>query len=97
MDGSAFLRTWQRTALAFAPVLVLLLFAGVLLGSLMSRAASTARVQDAYRRVIALHELETRIVNAETGQRGFIITGDSAYLGPFRDASAEIESLRYMA
>jgi len=32
-------------------------------------------------------ELNTAIINAETGQRGFLLTGDEEFLGPFETAS----------
>jgi CHASE3 domain sensor protein len=31
-----------------------------------------------------------RLQDAETGQRGFIITGDEAYLAPFKSAEGEL-------
>ncbi|GAX42757.1 multi-sensor hybrid histidine kinase [Tolypothrix sp. NIES-4075] len=38
-----------------------------------------------------LSELLSQIKNAETGQRGYIITGDSAYLQPYKTALAKID------
>ena len=33
------------------------------------------------------------VKDAETGQRGYIITGDTAYLGPYRQAHAQSRAL----
>jgi PAS domain S-box-containing protein len=48
--------------------------------------------------IARLARLESVVKDAETGQRGFIITGDDSYLQPFNDASAkmqaELEELR---
>lgn len=35
--------------------------------------------------------LLARVVDAETGERGFVITGDEAYLDPYRAAAGDIE------
>ncbi len=43
------------------------------------------------RREIA--ELLTQLINAETGQRGFVITGDDEYLEPYTSALVEIQKL----
>jgi signal transduction histidine kinase len=44
---------------------------------------ATARTQ--------LMSLSRRIVDAETGQRGYLLTGRREYLDPYRDASADID------
>jgi PAS domain S-box-containing protein len=40
--------------------------------------------------ITELEGLETSITEAETGQRGFLITGDEVYLEPYRRASAKL-------
>jgi PAS domain S-box-containing protein len=40
--------------------------------------------------ILAMDDLLITIQNAETGQRGYILTGDDAYLEPFRRAEAEL-------
>ena len=40
-----------------------------------------------------LDELETRLVDAETGQRGYLLTGDEAYLEPYRAAIKIIDEI----
>jgi PAS domain S-box-containing protein len=48
--------------------------------------------------IARLEQLESIVKDAETGQRGFIITGDESYLGPFNEASerlpGELEELQ---
>lgn len=45
-------------------------------------------------RAIALEAdaLMTALLNAETGQRGYLVTGEEAYLGPYRDADAPLSA-----
>ena len=47
--------------------------------------ASTA-VVETQRVASAIDRLRTHLLDAETGQRGFIITGDEVYLAPYRQA-----------
>lgn len=47
-------------------------------------------VEHTYRVLTVLETTTSRIVDAETGQRGFVITGDSAYLAPYARAVVEI-------
>jgi PAS domain S-box-containing protein len=42
------------------------------------------------RTMVALDDLFSTLQDAETGQRGFIITGDEKYLEPFRSAQARL-------
>jgi signal transduction histidine kinase len=39
----------------------------------------------------AVNEVLAQVVNAETGQRGFLLTGDPKYLQPYRDALPRFE------
>lgn len=38
-----------------------------------------------------LDQIATQMLNAETGQRGYVITGDPSYLEPYTDAVSEID------
>ncbi|MDX1626682.1 MAG: CHASE3 domain-containing protein, partial [Wenzhouxiangellaceae bacterium] len=59
-----------------------------------------SRVPHTLRVIEVKQELLTRLVDAETGQRGFLLTGDPEYLDPFRDAEGDawrlIASLRQL-
>jgi CHASE3 domain sensor protein len=41
-----------------------------------------------------LGRLVTELDNAETGQRGFVITGDEAYLAPYQTGIGAIDTLQ---
>jgi PAS domain S-box-containing protein len=60
----------------------------------------TVRVADAaaarrhsYEVRAALADTAARLVDAETGQRGFLLTGNESYLEPFRQAVGQVEQL----
>lgn len=48
------------------------------------------RVDHTYNVIIQMHKLEKHLLDAETGQRGFIITRDSAYLSPYFESNGKI-------
>jgi signal transduction histidine kinase len=85
--------TWRRRLAVFAPPIVVVLFVLVLFGSMEVRRESTARAQATSARITDLHQLRTRLVDAETGQRGYLITGDRRYLEPFYDAERDVHGL----
>ncbi|MEA5450691.1 response regulator [Leptolyngbya sp. CCNP1308] len=49
------------------------------------------REKQSYQILAYLNELETELINAETGQRGYLITGQSQYLEPYNSALTEID------
>lgn len=59
------------------------------------QAASEAanRVTHSYRVIGELSNLLSNIKDAETGERGFIITGDRMYLAPYRDAQGTLRGV----
>ncbi len=74
-------------------------------GTALLGVMATRRVADANRKTAASHEkiltiqqVMTAVADAETGQRGFLLTGDDKYLQPYHRAMAGIpprlESLR---
>src|SRR5687768_7513289 len=58
-------------------------------GQLATETAAAART---YEIIIDLRGLLARTVDAETGQRGFVITGDERYLEPYTLARASIDA-----
>lgn len=93
--------TEQKLALGVGAVFVLLLANGV-----VSYWATRALI-DANARVVQAHEVlaeleatVSTVKDAETGQRGYLITGEEIYLQPYRDALAgidrQIERLKQM-
>ena len=84
---------------------VFLVTAAVVVGSMLATFWFGNRVLELSAReqvrrdgIARLEQLESVLKNAETGQRGFIITGDESYLLPFNQATerlpADLEKLR---
>ena len=48
-------------------------------------------VSHSHQVLLELSQLELLVVDAETGQRGYLYTGDSKYLAPYQDANSKIE------
>jgi signal transduction histidine kinase len=69
-------------------VLVAMLFVG--LGNLRDVYGTSEAVARSYAVKAALEQLLATIVDAETGERGFVITGAETYLEPYSRARAEI-------
>jgi PAS domain S-box-containing protein len=83
----------------WATLLLLFLIGAALAYTNATRQAEADRLVDqTHQSMHDLDELLTLLVDAETGQRGFLITDDSAYLKPYREALDELatvqESLR---
>jgi CHASE3 domain sensor protein len=83
----------EKIALAFA--LVLAVFVTI---SFVSYHNTTRMIQN-YRLVshtqdvlVALDDAQSAIVDAETGQRGYILTGEESFLEPYTKAISEIDS-----
>lgn len=80
----------------------LLLAGGILLtlGVLIASETGNIRLSQGYRQVIqsqqaetAINELLAELVNAEAGQRGFLLTGKDEYLDPYNKAIPHIHAL----
>lgn len=76
------------TTLPFVAVIVLAAVLSFVYHELLRRQRDS--VEHTYRVITALEATSSRIVDAETGQRGYVITGDTAYLAPYRRALVEI-------
>ena len=86
---------WRRTAPGVASLALFALVAASLLAAMVLifstvRAERAERVQVAQTREVieVLGEIVTATLNAETGQRGYIITLDRRYLAPFQLGAA---------
>ncbi|PYR03260.1 MAG: hypothetical protein DMG00_26815 [Acidobacteria bacterium] len=71
-------------------VLLAMLFVG--LGNLHDVYGTTEAVAHTYAVKAALEQLLSKIVDAETGERGFMITGDGKYLEPYEPARMTIST-----
>jgi signal transduction histidine kinase/CheY-like chemotaxis protein len=81
------------------PALLLLAFAVVLLIGLLSYRGSTTfgrrtdQLEVTQRLVSGINALRSSVTDAETAQRGFVLTGEDRYLGPYRQARTDIPAL----
>ena len=86
------LSTRTRSIAGFLLALAIL---GEISWLLYSNAHQVERLRQSIRRnrevLDALQGLETNIQDAESGQRGYLITGDESYLVPYQRATSQIE------
>ena len=77
----------------FAVLLMLLIGNGLLTRrEVGTQIATEARLADSRRLLLELEKTESLLKDAETGQRGFLYTGDARYLVPYSQAKAEIDA-----
>ena len=55
-------------------------------------AVNSARVEHTYQVLGELDALRSSLKDAETGQRGYLITGEAAYLSPYQQALSDLSS-----
>lgn len=78
-------RIWQLAGLACIAVVVL----GVLLASGLERSRDADRwVEHTQTALKQLQSITTQLLDAETGQRGYLLTGQEEYLAPYNEAVA---------
>jgi signal transduction histidine kinase len=81
----------QRLALFFVPLLVAILVNGLLaLHSLDLLVASERVVSHTHAVQAQIHVVETRLLDAESAHRGYLLTGDSTYLAPYAMARSTL-------
>jgi CheY-like chemotaxis protein/signal transduction histidine kinase/CHASE3 domain sensor protein len=71
-------------------ILAMLLIGAMTFMALQSRTQSRERVAHTLNVVSGIESLQTQLVEAETGQRGFLLTGEESYLEPYISATSEI-------
>lgn len=77
----------RKIAVGFSIALALLvLIAGASLRSLDDLAQNAQRVEETYQTLQTLESILARIIDVETGERGFLISGADHYLEPYRAA-----------
>jgi signal transduction histidine kinase/CHASE3 domain sensor protein len=87
--------TGLRARIVAASVLLGVVFAGAFVLLVFSAENLRASARDARHseQVVALaNQLQKLVLDLETGQRGYVITGQSRFLDPYRDAVAQIPS-----
>ncbi len=81
------------TLIAFViAVLAIVLVAALSYGALESSLESSQRVTHTLQTVEQLQALLSTLQDAETGQRGFLLTGNETYLVPYTNASAALSN-----
>jgi PAS domain S-box-containing protein len=80
----------RLTVMAVVAVIVM---AGVGVVSIWRVYETNQLVSRTYEVKIALDALLSSVTDAETGQRGFLITGDPAYLEPYRQGTTRIQDV----
>ena len=83
----------HRTALfAFGMVFAVLLVNALISYLNIRRLRETdGSVRHTYEVILALGELQSTVLNAETGQRGYLLTGDARFLEPYKEAVAQVD------
>ncbi|NOJ83501.1 methyl-accepting chemotaxis protein [Myxococcus xanthus] len=83
----------NRIALGFGlSLLMLLIVAGVAFQGANQLTTSTAGLLTAHENFRIIREVRALLMDAESGQRGFILTGDEAYLVPYREAAVALQN-----
>lgn len=84
--------TERKITVGFALALMLLLAIAALSYRSITRLAAVLHWEVHTHRVLSeLHDVLTDLQDAETGQRGFIVTGEERYLEPYHRATESIE------
>jgi CheY-like chemotaxis protein/signal transduction histidine kinase/CHASE3 domain sensor protein len=82
----------------FAAILAVLLMAGVSYQAQTRSTVAATAVTQGVELIVQIQNVLSSVKDAETGQRGYLLTGDEAYLEPFTSGRAalngELESLR---
>ena len=81
----------RKGSLGFGVALLIVATVGGLSLLSLDRLMKTAEARRAaYERLRRWEEVFSLLKDAETGQRGFLLTGDEAYLAPFTSAQAQV-------
>jgi len=84
----------QRRVLAVVPAVLVLIIAALAYGRARSVVADVEEVNRSHEIIEASDDLRTRAIDAETGQRAFLLTGEDVFLDPYRGARSDIN--RYL-
>jgi len=84
-------RTGFWTGLGVAAALLFFMVSGaVSYTDVQVLGANNAKIVHSHEVIAALDALQSTLQDAETGQRGFLLTGDEKYLQPYEDALSRI-------
>jgi CHASE3 domain sensor protein len=74
-------------SLAFILLLAILVVAAILA---LRQTRAQADVRDSLEVINGLNRIQSELLDAETGQRGYVITGDASYLEPYNRAAPNL-------
>jgi signal transduction histidine kinase/CHASE3 domain sensor protein len=89
--GPTLLGTTQRRALALVPAVLVLLVGAVAFERARSVIGDVREVELSHGIIERSDAILTRAVDAETGQRAYLLTGDETFLEPYRGARKDID------
>ena len=99
--GPSVLGTAQRRVLAIVPAVLVVLVGALAYQRARSVVGDVRDVERSHAVIESSDAILTRAVDAETGQRAFLLTGDDVFLGPYIGAREDIDhwldSLRTLA
>lgn len=99
LEATALKRTWLPVAATFAfpvKIAIVILIAMLSYQSLTERAVLAQRMLQAMEAGRQLEALLSVLKDAETGQRGYLLTGDETYLAPYTLATTETPALLHL-
>ena len=80
------------SGLVYAATICVMVLSGMILyRSAGERTAAVERLSRTQQVMLQMEEVESLVKDAETGQRGYLLTGDKAYLASYEQAEARIE------
>lgn len=80
----------RRFAVVVYMALILVILTSIVILKARSFTAGKAWVDHTTQVISTIQAVQSTMLNAETGQRGYIITGDESYLDSYRDALAVV-------
>ncbi|MGI8402053.1 MAG: CHASE3 domain-containing protein [Gemmatimonadaceae bacterium] len=83
----------QRRLLALVPLILVILIGALTVERARSVVEEVRDAENGHEILEASGSLLTRAIDAETGQRAYLLTGDETFLEPYRGSRADIEKL----
>ncbi|TAL36951.1 MAG: response regulator [Phenylobacterium sp.] len=80
---------WNGLGLA-AVLMFFLLSGGISYWNIATLQENNARIRQSHDVIVALDDLMATVQDAETGQRGYLLTGNDRYLEPYQKAAAAV-------
>lgn len=91
-DGASTRRLRSRAPVLAAIGATLLVLALAIGQTIVSQRDARAQADDGVEALLALQQVMQAALDAETGQRGYLITGNAAYLAPYLSARQRIDT-----